>query len=205
MAQDLLPISDLTELTDPLVGTEDIPLNVPGPNTQRVKSRKFALPTDPLVLFAANGSITGGRVLTPGTGLTFNLSVDGQLIVSAVSAGGTGPVVYGNRSTIITAAVENDLSPPGWNGGLDKNGMNIQPTLGGTVLSGIVTGGMTDGQSLFVMNFSDTDTLTLLHESVLSAPFNRFHLPLLADLIIQPAQSVTLIFETLTNRLRVQS
>jgi len=203
MAQELLPISNLQNSTDALSGDEDIPLNIAGPTTRRVKSRLFALPTDPFVLFAPNGSLTSSRVITAGGGIVFNYAVPGQLIISAAS-GGAGPIIYGNRVAVaLGAASVNNLDPPGWDQGLDKNGMSVTPFAGGSTITGIDTSSMVDGQSFLMMNMSDVDTVTLAHESGLSSANNRFHLPLMSDLSVVPGQIVTVVFETTTNRLRV--
>lgn len=202
MAIDLTKISQLPPGAAPLTGNEQVPMVQAG-GTVRMTSRDFVLPTDPLVVFAAVGALTAARVLTQGSGVVFNTSVAGQFIISVVSAGGAGPIVYGNRISAVPGATEDDYNPTGWDQGLDKNGLSLTPPGGGTTISGIDTTAVVDGQAFQLANMSDTDTITLLHESVLSAANNRFHLPLLADMTLQVGQMVTIMYETDTNRLRV--
>jgi hypothetical protein len=100
----------------------------------------------------------------------------------------------GPQSISITLeADQDDLDSPTYSFGTI---IELIPASGGSDLTGIKASRFSDGDTFFLINTDDTDSITLKHSDSGSIEANRFKLPGSADVVIRPRGGVMVTYDS---------
>lgn len=109
----------------------------------------------------------------------------------AGGTGGGGAPTFASSVTATLAASQNNYSPTGYVGGT-TNRMLLAAASGGSTITGLVAA--TDGWTLYMVNTSTTDSITLTHLSASSSAGNKFSCPQGVSAILAPLASTLLTY-----------
>lgn len=148
----------------------------------------YSLPNGATAAFIYDGTISRWRLLTiissslPISTISTDVVVQGTLTVANA--------ITGSSTTTAGAGALNDYNPGApWPGN-----QNLFLAAGAaTVISGFDATGVNNGQVINLVNTSNANSITLVHNSGLSLAANRLQLPNSVNLVIPPLGGVQLV------------